>query len=95
MRRSLSLAVLLCAGGAVAAHAQTFTDQAAWLTALGVAPTTVDFEGMAGVDGFATGPFNISGATFDASGTPFIVDPGYGSAYYDWGTGAVFSPQNG
>jgi hypothetical protein len=74
-----------------------YTDRATW-TAASTGITDIDFEGIAPpgswvwYDGSA-----IGGVTFTAvdGSSLFVVDPAFYPPLYDWGSGAVFSPQWG
>jgi hypothetical protein len=75
-----------------------FTDQTAFNAAT-QGLTTIDFEGLASVNDFIFVPnppgLTQSGVNFTSPNTLFVVDPGYGPAFYDWGSGAVLSAQFG
>ena len=56
--------------------------------------TTIDFEGIAPTNGFVRyynpGGFSQSGVTFTTNNTSLVVvDTGFSSSYYDWGSGAL------
>ena len=90
----LTLGSVLVLTGGRAASAQVFSSRALWIAALSGSPTTVDFEGLVSSPGDTIGPFVLSGATFNSTQFPFVVnDAGTGSTAYDWNSGAVFSPQ--
>lgn len=97
--RTLGLLAVVAAAGATSATAQLYSSRSAWLAAVIGSPTTVNFNGFAPdpntcQGNCAVGPFTILGATFGSSQIPFIVDNNNdGDSIYDWGTGAVFSPQ--
>jgi hypothetical protein len=75
-----------------------FTNQAAFNAAT-QGLTTIDFEGLASVNSFIFVPnppgLTQSGVNFTSPNTLFVVDPGYGPGFYDWGSGAVLSAQFG
>ena len=98
MRRPgpLALAGLLLAFAPAAGSAQTvFYDDVALFYAATQNQTVSDFEGIAPPNGFllitSIDGVGVSSAT---GSNLFVVDPGYNAAY-EWGTGAVFSPQSG
>jgi len=92
----ISSAIVLVAASVPASAAPVrFNDRAAW-TAAAQDITTVTFEGIAPVGGFeffVNGPVDIGGvefATIPNTGL-FVVDPDFGPAFYDWGSGAVLN----
>ena len=96
--KRLSLMVVILSLQSAFAGVVTFSSQASWQAATSGGLTTIDFEGIAAAGGFEFEPgLLLSGVSFTPSSSTnqFVVDTGYSSPGYDFGTGATFDWQQG
>lgn len=79
----ISASVALACTLSITAHGYAdtvYTNASAYAAATaGSTATTINFNGIASPNSFVGEPssFTLSGATFTAVGTPFVIDPGY------------------
>ncbi len=98
--KKLLLGVLMAvalAGAPASASVITFSSPALWQGAV-TGVTTIGFEGLAVPGGWVyygtPGSVSLGGVTFStAAADLYVVDSAFATSYYDWGSGAVMSPQ--